>query len=169
MLTIREEHPEDISAVYEVNRLAFTGNDEAELVDILRNRGAYILSLVAEKDERVVGHIFFTPVLIGEGEKAFPAVGLGPMAVLPEYQKQGIGSRLVKTGLESLRKMHYRAVIVLGHPDFYPKFGFVPASRFGIRFMVTVQDEVFMAIELQEGALRGVSGVVHYQPEFEGV
>ncbi len=169
MLHIRDEHLDDIGAIRKVNELAFGQKAEAELVDAVRERGAYILSLVAELDGQIVGHIFFTPVLIVEAEDRVPAVGLGPMAVLPEFQKQGIGSALVRAGLDQLRAMHYRAVIVLGHPDFYPKFGFVPASRFGIRFMVTVQDEVFMAVELQPGGLRGVRGIVHYQPEFEKV
>ncbi len=169
MLQIRDEHLEDIPAIRAVNLAAFGQSAEADLVDALRMRGAYILSLVAERGGQVVGHIFFSPVLIVDGKQSSPAVGLGPMAVIPEFQKQGIGSALVRAGLEQLSAMHYKAVIVLGHPDYYPRFGFIPASRFGIRFIATIQDEVFMAIELQPGGLRDVRGIVHYQPEFEKV
>lgn len=167
MVTIREEELHDIAAVRYVNEQAFGGPAEADLVDALRSRHKVTLSLVAVKDERVVGHILFSPVTIKSGVKAFSALGLGPMAVLPEYQRRGIGSALVRAGLADCRKMGHECVVVLGHREYYPRFGFVPASKWGIECKWGVPDEVFMVIELREGALRGRAGVAKYQPEFD--
>jgi putative acetyltransferase len=167
MVTIRSEQPVDIPAIRAVNLHAFPTQTEADLVDALRVRGVFTLSLVAENEEGVVGHILFTPVTIGES--GFQAIGLAPMAVLPEFQNQEIGSQLVRTGLKQLSQDGYLAVIVLGHAEYYPRFGFVPAGRYGIHFTVEVPDEVFMACELQTGALEGISGVVSFQPEFDSV
>lgn len=167
MLTIRPESEADIPAVRTVNQRAFETPAEAGLVDALRARRASILSLVAEIDGAVTGHIFFNTVEIKGPHGVFEAAGLAPMAVLPEFQNQGIGSALAHRGLEELRRMRLPAVIVLGHPEFYPRFGFLPASRWGIRFPLEVPDAAFMALELQPGALQGVSGVAHFQPEFD--
>ncbi len=169
MLTIRPETTKDIPAVHIVNARAFETPAEANLVDALRARQAGILSLVAEQDGAVIGHIFFSPVTIRGPHGEFEAAGLAPMAVLPEFQKRGAGSALVRHALEELRQMGYSAVIVLGHPEFYPRFGFLPASRWGIRFTVEVPDAAFMALELTPGVLQGVSGVVYFRPEFDGV
>jgi putative acetyltransferase len=167
MKIIREERPEDIAAIYRINEQAFNRPDEAELVNLLREHGKVLLSLVAVEDDRIVGHILFSPVTIEKGEKTVAAIGLAPMAVLPEFQNQGIGSLLVRTGLEQSRKAGHRRVVVLGHPEYYPRFGFVPASRYGIKSEFDVRDEVFMALELYEGALSGCEGIVKYQPEFD--
>jgi putative acetyltransferase len=164
---IRPEQTADIPAIRIVNLRAFPTPAEAGLVDALRARGVFTLSLVAEEAGRVVGHILFTPVTIGES--GFQALGLAPMAVLPEFQNQGIGSHLVRTALDLLRKSGQPAVIVLGHADYYPHFNFVPASHYGIHYSVEVPDEVFMACELQPGALQVVTGVVRFQPEFDNV
>jgi putative acetyltransferase len=166
MVVIRQEKPEDIAAIRHVNEQAFGRPAEADLVDALRTRGKVTLSLVAVQDDRVVGHILFSPVMIESEGKVFAAVGLAPMAVLPELQRQGIGSLLVKRGLELCREAGHECVVVLGHPEYYPRFGFVPASKYGIKCEYDVPDAVFMAIELREGALQGRAGTAKYQPEF---
>ena len=169
MLIVRNEKPEDIIAIHEVNEKAFGQPAEANLVDALRANGKVILSLVAVQDDKVVGHILFSPVTVESDRETFAAVGLAPMAVLPEHQNQGVGSKLVKTGLDQCRKALHESVVVLGHPEFYPRFGFTPASRYGIKSEYDVRDEVFMIMELREGALLGRSGIVKYQSEFSGV
>lgn len=165
MLEIRLEEPRDAAGVRVVNERAFSGPTEAALVDALRGRpGA--LSLVAD-DDGVVGHILFTPIAV-DGTPALLGRGLAPVAVLPERQRQGIGSLLVERGLELLRGQGCELVIVLGHPEFYPRFGFVPASRFGLLSQWEgVPDEAFMALVMDESALVGVSGVARYLPEFD--
>ena len=170
MLQIRPERTEDLPAIHSLNVRAFPSEAEAEAVDALRARGAYLLSLVADFDGIVVGHIFFTPVTIEKEDGTFfDVAGLAPMAVQPELQRRGNGSLLVRAGLEALRQMGFPAVIVLGHAEFYPRFGFLPASRWGIRYASNVPDEVFMALELQPGALTGQSGVAHFQEEFQAL
>jgi putative acetyltransferase len=137
-------------------------------VDVLRAAGKVTLSLVAVLEGKIVGHILFSTVTIDSAAGSTSAIGLAPMAVLPEHQRRGIGSMLVREGLDACRAAGHRAVIVLGHPEYYPRFGFVRASRFGLTWEHEVQDEAFMAIELVPGALAGGPGVVRYQPEFEG-
>ncbi len=166
MLIVRNEKPEDIAAIREVNEKAFGQPAEANLVDALRANGKVTLSLVAVQDDRVVGHILFSPVAIESEKETLAAVGLAPMSVLPEFQNQGVGSRLVRAGLDECRKALHESVVVLGHPEYYPRFGFTPASRYGIKSEYDVRDEVFMIMELREGALAGRSGTVKYQPEF---
>jgi len=169
MVVVRREEPRDIPAVRYVNERAFGRPAEANLVDALRGRQKVTLSLVAVQDDQVLGHILFSPITIEAGEKVFHAVGLAPMAVLPERQRQGIGSLLVRIGLAECRKAGYECVVVLGHPEYYPRFGFVPASKYGMTCEYDVPDEVFMAIELREGALLGRAGTAKYQPEFNEV
>lgn len=172
MLTIRAETSEDAPAVRRVNELAFRRPSEANLVDALRAAASPLISLVAVREGEVVGHILFSPVTIETGhvpsieEGVF--VGLAPMAVLPEYQNQGVGSQLVREGLQACRQMGAAAVVVLGHPEFYPRFGFIPASRYSLRCEYPVPDEVFMALELRPGAL-STPGLVKYHPEFANV
>lgn len=168
-IVVRREEPRDCQAVFEVNRQAFGRDAEAKLVDILRASGKVALSLVAERQGQVVGHILFTPVKVCSGERCLPAVGLAPLAVLPEWQKHGIGQRLMRQGLEECRKAGYAAVFVLGYPDYYPRFGFVPAERFGIKCEYDVPSEAFMTLELQPQSLKGWTGVAKYEPEFAHV
>jgi putative acetyltransferase len=168
-VTIRREEPRDVDALLRVNELAFGQPDEAALVRELRAAGAVTLSLVAERDGIVVGHILFSPVTIETAAGMFDAVGLAPMAVLPDDQRRGIGSRLVREGLDALRRAGHGAVIVLGHAEYYPRFGFERASRFGLRWENDGPDDVFMAIELRPGALAGRGGVVRYHPAFARV
>ena len=169
MIIVRAERPEDAAAVRRVNEQAFDSADEANLVDALREGGKVTLSLVAVEDDRVIGHILFSPVVIECPDKQVEALGLAPMAVLPDFQRRGVGSLLVNRGLAECRASGHNAVVVLGHPRFYPRFGFVPASRFGIKSEYEVADEVFMACELSEGALSDCAGLVKYQPEFNEV
>ena len=166
MILIRPEQTGDIAAIRRVNEHAFGGPAEAELVDRLREHGNVTLSLVAVQEGNVVGHILFSPVTIESAQQAIPAVGLAPMAVLPESQNQGIGSLLVKAGLDQCRRAGHSVAVVLGHPRYYPRFGFVPASRYGIRSEYAVADEYFMVIELQAGALAGLRGTAKYHAAF---
>ena len=165
-MNIRAEKPEDHLAVRQVNELAFGSPQEAALVDALRKSADPHISLVAEVGGRIVGHIFFSPVVIESEASVSTALGLAPMAVLPELQKQGIGSQLVRRGLDECRKIGHDVVVVLGHPEYYPRFGFVPSKQMGLSCEYPVPEEVFMVVELREGALSGRTGVVKYHPEF---
>lgn len=171
MLEIRQQLPGDDPDVNKVNALAFEREAEAQLVEALRADPDSIpeLSLVAVLDGEIVGHILFSPIRIETAEGSIPAISLAPMAVLPEYQNQGIGSALVRWGLETCRNLEHRIVIVLGHPDFYPRFGFSAALAKALECPYGDVAEAWMAIELEQGALSGVSGVVRYPPAFEGV
>ncbi|HUV56417.1 MAG TPA: N-acetyltransferase [Dehalococcoidales bacterium] len=166
MLVIRPETPEDSATIRNVNEAAFGSSIEADIVEKLRSRQAYALSLVATDGDLVIGHILFSPVTIESGNTSFGALGLGPMAILPSHQRKGVGSQLVRAGLQECRRLGHEIVVVLGHPDYYPRFGFAPASTYGISCEYGVPDEVFMALELGKGAFSGRSGIVKYQPEF---
>lgn len=166
MISIRDENPEDYAAVERVNELAFGRAGEAVLVSKLRAVEPCI-SLVAIENEKIVGHILFSPVSVeSEGEK-FEAIGLAPMAVLPEHQNQGIGTELVKYGLEACKGLGFNIIFVLGHPEYYPRFGFAPAKTKGIECEYPVPDEAFMVLELQADALHRRIGTVKYRPEFD--
>jgi putative acetyltransferase len=162
---IRAEQPGDWVAVHRVNESAFETHLEVNLVDALRQQEPAVLSLVAVHDEAVVGHIMFSPVSLSE-HPGLRIMGLAPMAVAPPHQRSGIGSALVRAGLERCKELGFGAVVVLGHPEYYPRFGFLPASRFGIGCEYDVPDEVFMMLELQPGFLDGTSGVIRYHEAF---
>jgi putative acetyltransferase len=167
-MEIRREQAADIGAIRVVNRAAFETAAEADLVDALREQAEPTVSLVADDAGSIVGHIFFSPVtLLGHAELRI--MGLAPMAVLPAVERHGIGSALVRAGLEQCARLGAGAVIVLGHPRYYPRFGFMPASRFGISSEYDVPDEVFMAFELEPGALRERSGTIRYHAAFANV
>lgn len=166
---IRPEAAEDAAAVRLVNEQAFARPHEADLVAALRANATPIISLVAELDGVVVGHILFSPVSVTAENGSFGALGLGPMAVLPAYQGQGIGSALARAGLAACRDIGQDIVVVLGHPGFYPRFGFAPARARGLYSEYDVPDDVFMVVELREGALAGRGGLVRYRPEFSAV
>jgi len=168
-LEIRRERRDDRAAVREVNELAFERSAEADLVDAVRSAGAVTLSLVAALDGAVVGHILFSPVTVASPSGEFSAIGLGPMAVLPQHQRSGIGSALVRAGLGEIGRAGHEVVVVLGHPAYYPRFGFVRASTLGVRWEYDAPDEAFMVVELRPGALAGRGGVVRFRPEFAGV
>jgi putative acetyltransferase len=169
MLTIREESADDVFGVQWVNSEAFENTAEAELVDELRENDAISISLVAELDGRVVGHILFSEVSIGSQPYSARTLGLAPMAVLPEMQNRGVGKMLVEEGLAFCRREGAEVVVVLGHPHFYQRFGFEAAFRHGISYREGVPDDAFMVMELVPGALAKYSGQVHYQPEIEGM
>ncbi len=170
-LIIRPETAADFGPVRKLNKKAFRGKNESKLVDALRESAGFIpaLSLVAQKGGVVAGHILFSPVKIGDLNSPAPALALAPMAVLPDYQNQGIGSALVKHGLEECRKAGHKIIVVVGHPEFYPRFGFVRAVEKGLKLPFEAPDEVFMALELVPDALSGVSGTVEYPQEFHEV
>jgi len=168
-ITIRKETPADRPAIFEVNLRAFGQPAEAMLVDALRRDGDFIpeLSLVAVREGKVAGHILFPPVTIESPTGSVPALALGPMAVLPEFQRRGIGSLLVKEGLAACRRLRHRIVVVVGHPEYYPRFGFTPARARGIEAPFPVPDEAFMVIALDEGSLEAVHGTVRYPHAFD--
>jgi putative acetyltransferase len=166
MFTVRPETAEDRAAVRTVNERAFGRTAEADLVDALRDAGAAAVSLVAVEDGRLIGHILFSPVTV-EGCEA-TLLGLAPMAVLPEAQRRGAGSLLVRAGLEACRRLGAAGVVVLGHPEYYPRFGFAPGRPQGLTCEFPSPDEAFMALELRPGGLTGVRGEVKYRPEFRG-
>lgn len=162
---IRVERPGDHAAVAALHVRAFGQPAEARLVEALRAAGAATLSLVAERDGRVLGHVLFSPVVVRDGTRAWDAIGLGPVAALPEQQRQGIGSALVRAGLDACRELGHRVVFVLGHATYYPRFGFRPAVAAGLRWEHG-HDGSFFVAELDAGALEGRRGVVCYRPEF---
>ena len=167
MPVIRQEAPEDVSAIHHVNNQAFGQEDEAKLIDRLRNRGVLAISLVAEQNGEIVGYIAFSPVRIEAEDSVSEAIALAPMAVLPSYQRKGIGSQLVRSGLEECRHLGHEIVVVVGHPNYYPRFGFVPAKREGLQCEFEVPDEAWMVLELRARALAGRQGTVRFQPEFK--
>ena len=167
--TIRREEARDRASVSLVNEIAFGRRGEAELVRALHEAGAVTLSVLAEVDDKVVGHVLFSPVTIDGSITPLASAGLAPLAVLPDYPRKGIGSRLVREGLDELLRLGGEGVVVLGHADYYRRFGFVPASRFGVRCEFDCPDEAFMALELRRGALLGRAGIVRYRPEFANV
>jgi putative acetyltransferase len=167
MITIREEESGESQEIRIVIQRAFRQTEEADIVDKLRQNCSNRISLVAVSEDQMVGQILFTPATIQAKKGIIAGMGLGPMAVLPEFQRQGIGSRLVKAGLALVKKRNHPSVIVLGHPTYYPRFGFVPASHYGIRSEYeNVPDEAFMILALNPVALEGVSGVAKYRSEF---
>ena len=168
-VTVRGEALGDGPAVHRVNALAFERPNEARLVDALREAARPYISLVAMDGERVVGHILFTPVAVESASGTWTALGLAPMAVLPECQRRGIGSRLVREGLAACARQGHLVVVVLGHSNYYPRFGFVRAVTKGLRCEYPVPDEAFMVAELLPAALAGRTGLVKYRPEFAGV
>lgn len=168
-MIIRDEKPSDIEKIWEVNVEAFETKAEAILVNTLRDSGCPFISLVAETETKVVGHILFTAVELSGNKNKLKILGLAPMAVLSQYQNKGIGSKLVETGLERCKSLGYDAVVVLGHPNYYPKFGFVSSVKYGIKSEYNVSDEVFMILELTPDSLKHHEGVIKYHEAFNSV
>jgi len=166
MTSIRPGQASDRDAIRAVHTAAFGRPDEAELVQRLLVVEPACISLVAEREEEIVGHVLFSPVRVEGHELAPPPFGLAPLAVLPEHQRDGAGSALARAGIEACRKLGTPFLVVLGHPPYYPRFGFVPAMRFGLTYADAPPRDAFMALELVPGALARVRGRVRYAPEF---
>ena len=166
-MIIRKEKNEDFKSIYEINYQAFKQKNESELIEKIRGSKNFVpeLSLIAEKNGKKVGHILLSKIKI-KGEKEFESLIPAPLAVLPELQKQGIGKKLITEGLRKARELGFSSVIVVGHKDYYPKFGFEKASKWNIKCSFEVPDEAFLAIELKDGALEDKSGIVEYPKEF---
>ncbi|MEW9701853.1 GNAT family N-acetyltransferase [Paenibacillus sp. SI8] len=156
-MEIRTERSSDYDAVFQLNYLAF-GNREVEsrLIERIRLSDAFIpvLSLIAEENDRIVGHILFSRAELVDEEKSDEVIALGPIAVLPGHQKSGVGSKLIQEGLKRCAELGYNLVFLIGHPTYYPKFGFKLARPYGINLkQFEVSDDVFMVCELKEGTL----------------
>lgn len=168
MVEIRFEQPGDIEAVREVNEKAFGEPQEAEIVDSLRTTCKELLSMVAVHNKQVIGHILFSPVTLDGLSEQLTGMGLAPMAVHPRFQRNGIGSLLVRQGLRHLRDRECPFVIVLGHPEYYPRFGFIPASRRKITCQWPgVPDESFMVLVLDDESVPESGGEARYMNEFD--
>lgn len=167
MVKIRREEARDILDIYNINLRAFGREEEGKLVDRLRGSVYPYISFVAENDAKLIGHILFTPVIVGE--TLVKAVGLGPMSVLPEYQGQSVGTSLINEGLRVCGEEGMEAVFVLGHAGYYTKFGFEHASGRGIYWKSDEFAPYFFVRELVKGALDGVQGEVIYHPAFDEV
>lgn len=167
-MLIRPESQRDRAVIHALNASAFDGPAEAALVDLLRDQAQPLISLIAEENDAVVGHIMLSPVSLS-GHPALRIMGLAPMAVVPSRQRRGIGSALVRAGLDQCRQLGIDAVVVLGHPAYYPRFGFAPAAARGIRSEYDVPDDTFMVVELRHGSLDGTSGTVTYHEAFGSV
>ena len=167
-MRIRAEHRADRPAVRALVESAFGQAVEADLVAALRRQATPLISLVAEDQQAITGHILFSPVEL-TGHPELSLMGLAPMAVSPDRQRGGIGSALVRAGLEECRRLGRGAVVVLGHPQYYPRFGFQPTRRYSITSEYDVPAEVFMLLELEPGYLRGARGTIRYHPAFAAV
>ena len=168
-ITIRREGADDEPRVRRVHELAFCRSTEADLVDLVRGCCPEALSLVAESGNEVVGHALFTPVSSGYGRDLIQGMGLAPVAVLPRVQRRGIGSALIRAGIERLKGNGCPYIVVLGHPEYYPRFGFVPASRYGASCEWDVPDDSFMLLLLDETVEDCLRGTVAYRHEFSEV
>lgn len=166
-MLIRQEKPEDINEIRSLNVLAFGQFLEAIIVDTLRANCEELLSLVAVEDEKIVGHILFSPVVIEGPHGMVKGMGLAPMAVLPDRQRRGIGAHLIKKGIEELQTAQCPFIVVLGHHEYYPRFGFEQASNYGIRCQWEgIPDEAFMILWLDKAIAGQVSGIAKYREEF---
>lgn len=167
-MIVRAEQQQDRPSVRMVNASAFETMAEAHLVDALREQAHPVVSLVAEAAGAVIGHIMLSPVSLG-GHPELRVMGLAPMAVVPAHQRKGIGSALVRAGLEKCGQPGFGAIVVLGHPSYYPRFGFLPAARFGIGSEFEAPEEALMLVEVQPGYLDDVTGTVQFHAAFKDV
>jgi putative acetyltransferase len=165
-IKIREEQPSDFQDVWDLNAAAFETEVEANLVNVLRESGVSYISLVSEQNGRIIGHILFTPVVLEGDDSGLRLAGLAPMAVIPNLQRQGIGSRLVAEGIKRCQSAGFDAIVVLGHPGYYPRFGFVPSVNYNIVSEYDVPDEAFMILELSKGCLKKKHGKIKYHEAF---
>ena len=164
-IQIRSETEADKAAVFGINVAAFPTHAEARLVDSLRMSADPFVSLVAAENQDVIGHIMFTPVKLEAFDKLH-LMSLAPMAVSPSLQRGGVGTQLVKAGLQRCSALGVGAVAVLGHPEYYPRFGFRPSTQWGIKSEYDVPEDVFMMLELSAGYLQGYQGIIRYNTVF---
>lgn len=163
-VVIREREPADDEAIRRLNDLVFGGPFEGKLIDELREAFIDAVELVAVEDDTIIGHILFSALTTMVDDDAVPTLSLAPMCVHPDHQRSGIGSALVEVGLELARRREWQAVVVLGHPDYYPRFGFSAELASGLDS--PFEGESFMALELVPGALDGDDGLVVYPAAF---
>ncbi len=161
------ESPEHIAGIYQVEEAAFERTDEATAVDKIRASGGMTASLVAVHCGQVIGHICFSPMRLDPPGPA--SVGLAPLAVLPAWQKQGVGTALMHAGIEHCRKAGFEVMFVLGHKEYYPRVGFTPAHRFNVNSGYGFNGDEFMLLELHPGALAGYRGTAYYHSAWDGV
>lgn len=167
LIEIREEASEDREAIRLVNDQAFGRPEEGRIIDKIRKACKEVISLVAVSDNKITGHIFFSPVKIESNGRAITGMGLGPMAVLPEFQNQGIGNLLIREGIRRIKEADCPFIIVLGHEHYYPRFGFESASKYGLKPQWEgVPDKAFMVMISNKSAISGFTGVVTYRNEF---
>ena len=166
---IRSEVAADRGAIHYVNAAAFGRDGEADLVDALRAAGALVVSLVAEVEGLIVGHVAFSPVRIELAPESSTFVGLAPVAVLPEHQRRGVAAELIRRGLAECAALGYCGAVVLGDPAYYGRFGFRPAAEFGLKCEYDVPSEAFMALPLSASGFSGCSGLVRYDAAFANV
>ena len=166
-LTIRDERPADHPTVRAVHVAAFPGPEEAELVDAVRVDADPIISLIAEHDGGVVGHVLFSPVTIAGADEPL-RFGLAPVGVVPAEQGRGIGAALIEAGIARCRELGAVGIVLLGEPEYYSRFGFVAASTFGLVYELIGQHPAFQALELTEGGFEP-GGRVDYHPAFDQV
>ncbi len=169
-VVLRGERETDFKDIYELNTRAFGSEAESKLIDELRKTRSYIkgLSIVAVWEEKVIGHAMLTHAYVVNQGRRFNCLALGPMAVAPEYQRRGNGTKLVDEAILRAKECGYKAVIVLGHTNFYPRFGFIPASTKKIRSRFS-NDDSFMVLELIPNALKGITGLAEYAKEFKAL
>lgn len=168
MIQIRPETSADFAAITSINQTAFGRDGEASLVTSLR-QATTTISLIAEFDGQLVGHILFSPVQYDQAPSQIKIWGLGPLAVLPSHQQTGIGTALVKAGIAACRQAAIQALVVLGGPEYYQRFGFRPAATWHLRCLYPVDAKFFMAMELVDGVLAGLDGPISYHPAFDAV
>lgn len=171
MITIRSEKPKDYQGIERVNDLAFKRKAEGKLVEEIRNLPEFVsdLSIVAIVNDEIIGHILLLPVTVEDNGNIHQTLTLAPMSVLPEFQKKSIGKLLIVYGLQKAKDLGYKSMVVLGHPSYYPKFGFEVASRWKIKSPFPAPDEAFMAIELEQGSLENIQGTVIFPSVFDDV
>lgn len=171
MVSFAQEKNNNILSIQEVVTAAFGRTSEAKLVEAIRNTQNFIpeLSIVATEKENLIGHILFSPIVIETQRQTFSALALAPLAVIPTRQREGIGTELVQFGLSKCCELDHNLVIVLGHPNYYLRFGFQPANQFGIRAPFPVPEQAFMILELKPDTLENVNGLVKYPAYFDEV
>ncbi len=168
---IRAEKEKDYKAIRDVTFRAFQNEEEPSLVEAIRESEYFIpeLSLVAESNGKIVGHIMFSIISLVSDEGETEVLSLAPMSVDPDFQMKGVGKKLMEKGLEECRRLGHRIVVVIGHPEYYPRFGFIPARQAGFEVPFDVPDEAFMVIGLDAKALGEYGGMVEFSPPFDGL